>query len=300
MEDQHGESVEHGLDKVEGQQVPSAQAASNHLREAEILRREDRLDEALHECDLAVELAPDLAGAHNQRGIVLEQLGRTQEAEDAYRRAVDLDPYLLDARNNLQKVEAQLRAGPGAPAAEGKRFWIRAGAFVIDAVAFYVLHTLTTFVTVTVLLVLLELAGQELRLYRGSACCIDYLVPGALFAIYFAVFEWLYGASLGKILLRMRVIMVSGERCTLGAALIRAALRYVDGFVVGIPAYVVMKAPLYQRIGDKSAKTIVVGAGDPIIRESRDGGWFFVALVIYLAFNTVGSLVLIGASSIGP
>jgi hypothetical protein len=61
-----------------------------------------------------------------------------------------------------------------------------------------------------------------------------------------------------------------------------------------------MKAPLYQRIGDKSAKTIVVGAGDPIIRESRDGGWFFVALVIYLAFNTVGSLVLIGASSIGP
>ena len=84
------------------------------------------------------------------------------------------------------------------------------------------------------------------------------------------------------------------------AALIRSALRFVDGFLFGIPAYTTMKAPLYQRIGDKLAKTIVVGARDPTIRESRHGWWFLVALVIYLAVNSVGSLVLIGASSIGP
>jgi hypothetical protein len=61
-----------------------------------------------------------------------------------------------------------------------------------------------------------------------------------------------------------------------------------------------MKAPLRQRLGDKAAHTLVVDARDPSIRESRDGWWFVVALVLYLALGAVGSLVLIGVWSIGP
>jgi hypothetical protein len=48
------------------------------------------------------------------------------------------------------------------------------------------------------------------------------------------------------------------------------------------------------------AQTVVVDAKDPIIREPRGGGGFVVALVIYLAISSAGSLVLLGASSIGP
>jgi uncharacterized RDD family membrane protein YckC len=280
--------------------LPPAAAAARHLQTAELLRREDRLDEALIECDRAVEIAPGLAQAHTLRGNVLERLGRTQEALAAYRRAVDLDPVHLDARNHLRTLEAQLRAGPGAPPAQGKGFAIRAGAYLIDGVAFSLLYLLTTVVTYSVVGLVLALAGLDLRLYKGSACGVDYLVPGVLSVLYFAVFEWLYGATLGKLVLRMRVVTVSGEPCTLRAALIRSVLRYVDGLFFAVPAYATMKVPLQQRIGDKAAHTLVVDARDPIIRESRNGGWFVTALVLYLALGAVGCLVMIGASSIGP
>jgi uncharacterized RDD family membrane protein YckC len=205
----------------------------------------------------------------------------------------------LEPHHNLPRLETELRFGPEAAPREGKQFWIRAGAYLIDVVVFYGLHVLAMGATAFALGVLLSLAGHELRLYRGT-CCMDYVVPGVLSVVYFAIFESLYGASLGKVLLRMRVIMVSGERCTLGAALVRSLVRYVDGFLFGIPAYVIMQAPLYQRIGDKSAKTIVVGAGDPTIRGSRSAWWFLIALALYVAADCLGSLALIGLSSIGP
>jgi len=280
--------------------LPPAAAAARHLQTAELLRRKDRLDEALTECDRAVEIAPGMAQARTMRGLVLERLGRTQEALAAYRRAVDLDPVHLDARNHLRTLEAQMRAGPGAPPAEGKGFWIRAGAYLIDSVAFYLLYLLTTVVISFVVGLVLALSGLDLPLYEGTVCGMEYVVLGVLSVLYFAVFEWLYGETLGKLVLRMRVVRVSGEPCTLRAALIRAVLRYVDGFFFAIPAFATMKAPLQQRIGDKAAHTLVVDARDPTIRESRDGGWFLVALILYLALGAIGSLVLIGASSIGP
>ncbi|MGD8599190.1 MAG: RDD family protein, partial [Anaerolineae bacterium] len=164
----------------------------------------------------------------------------------------------------------------------------------------YVLYLFTTMVVAFGLGLLEGLAGLDLHLYRGSACGVDYVVAGVLSVLYFAVFEWLYGATPGKLLLRMRVIQVNGAACTLKAALIRSALRYVDGFFFAIPAYATMKAPLQQRLGDMPAQTVVVDAKDPIIREPRGGGGFVVALVIYLAISSAGSLVLLGASSIGP
>jgi uncharacterized RDD family membrane protein YckC len=121
-----------------------------------------------------------------------------------------------------------------------------------------------------------------------------------MIVLYFAVFEWLYGATLGTLLLRMRVIRVSGAPCTLKAALIRSVLRFVDGFFFATPAYATMKAPLQQRIGDKSAHTVVVDAKSPAIREPRYGGWFVVAALLYVASNVAGALVLVGAWSAGP
>ena len=255
MKDPGSERVRPGPDIPEGKHAARGARASRHLQEADIVQREGRFDEALRECDLAVELAPGMAEAHSLRGQVLKQLGRSQEAASAYRQAAELDPYLLEPHHNLPRLETELRFGPEAAPREGKQFWIRAGAYLIDVVVFYGLHVLAMGATAFALGVLLSLAGHELRLYRGT-CCMDYVVPGVLSVVYFAIFESLYGASLGKVLLRMRVIMISGERCTLGAALVRSLVRYVDGFLFGIPAYVIMQAPLYQRIGDKSANTV--------------------------------------------
>jgi Flp pilus assembly protein TadD len=46
---------------------------------------------------LALQMAPDLAQAHASRGLALSHSARQQEAEEAFNRAVELDPNLFDA-----------------------------------------------------------------------------------------------------------------------------------------------------------------------------------------------------------
>jgi hypothetical protein len=85
--------------------------AEYHLDQATIyLDETGELDKALAECDAAIELNPHLADAYNLRGIVLEELGRTLEAMDAYERAIRLDPDFVEARENLSDLrqESQL------------------------------------------------------------------------------------------------------------------------------------------------------------------------------------------------
>ena len=69
----------------------------------------DELEQALQECELAIELDPNLADAHNLRGIILEQIGRKEEAILAYRESTRLAPDFQQARENLQDLEAELK-----------------------------------------------------------------------------------------------------------------------------------------------------------------------------------------------
>ncbi len=68
-----------------------------------LLEQEDRrlLDEALDHCHRAVELAPNLAEAHNNLGNVLRARGAYTEAEACYRRALQLAPALAMTQNNM-------------------------------------------------------------------------------------------------------------------------------------------------------------------------------------------------------
>jgi hypothetical protein len=57
-----------------------------------------------------------------------------------------------------------------------------------------------------------------------------------------------------------------------------------------------MHPPLYQRVGDKSAKTIVVGAKDAMIQRPRAWWWFLIASGLYLLLDTISSLLIIIAN----
>jgi predicted TPR repeat methyltransferase len=59
------------------------------------------LDAALELFEAAVRAAPDEAQAHASRGLALHWLRRTEEAEDAYRRALNLDPRSALALKHL-------------------------------------------------------------------------------------------------------------------------------------------------------------------------------------------------------
>ncbi len=79
-----------------------------HLDRAYAYEEEDKFEEALRECENAIELDPNLAEAYNLRGIILEDLDRSYEAIDEYREAIRLDPKFQDAIENLNSLELDL------------------------------------------------------------------------------------------------------------------------------------------------------------------------------------------------
>jgi tetratricopeptide (TPR) repeat protein len=91
-----------------GYSDPSTEAPQ-HLEQAYVYEVDGEFENALRECELAIQLAPDWAEAHNLRGIVLEELGRKEEAIAAYREAVRLDPAFREARENLSEAKAEPR-----------------------------------------------------------------------------------------------------------------------------------------------------------------------------------------------
>jgi uncharacterized RDD family membrane protein YckC len=82
------------------------------------------------------------------------------------------------------------------------------------------------------------------------------LVP----CLYFIVLEATLGATIGKMILGIRVVMADGSPMSRGAALIRNLLRIIDvlptAYLVG--AIFIWTSSTKQRIGDRVAHTVVV------------------------------------------
>jgi len=66
-----------------------------------LLRDKGRNEEALRCFEEIVRVDPDDAAAHNNRGVVLASLGRYEDAAEAYTRAIELEPEDVDAMRNL-------------------------------------------------------------------------------------------------------------------------------------------------------------------------------------------------------
>jgi hypothetical protein len=78
------------------------------------------LNKALTDCEIALQLDPYFAEAHNLRGLILDEMGRTDDAIAAYREAIRLNPSLDEARSNLSDAEAeQFKNPPRMPQAIG-------------------------------------------------------------------------------------------------------------------------------------------------------------------------------------
>lgn len=269
--------------------------AQRHLELAYVFEEKNEFENALRECESAIQLAPDWAEAHNLRGIVLEGLDQKEKAIAAYREAVHLDSTFREAQDNLLEAEAELRGAElrgkekepfrveVAPAAiEGKGFGIRAGACVIDFIVQYASNLVAGSISGTFLGVLLAVSGRQFRLDEQALQGVNFIGGLVLSTLYFTLFEWLFGASFGKLILGMRVVHEDGRPCTLGGAFVRALARYIDGILFGLVAYSSMKkTPLQQRLGDKSAKTLVVDYKDAIVQQPRAWWWFLVAAVLY-------------------
>lgn len=113
------------------------------------------------------------------------------------------------------------------------------------------------------------------------------MAMGLLLALlYFVACEWLFGATPGNFVCGLRVVMDDGSPCTLKAALIRGVVRFFDGLLFGLPAYLAMKPQEYRRAGDDLAHTLVVKASDLTPGRLRSKWRLLVALAVYMFVAT--------------
>lgn len=285
-------------DSVTSSQLEAAQ----YLEQAYASKEQNEFEKVLEQCNAAIRADPNLADAYNLRGVILEELGRKEEAVLAYREAVRADSGFQEARENLRDIEAELKENEfRSLQIEGKGFGIRAVAYVIDSIVMYasnyVAGTLGGLTLGMVLGIVFTLTGRDFYINEESLQCLVSIGGLVLSVLYFATFEWLYGATFGKLVLGLRVVKENGGPCDLKASFIRALYRFIDGLLFGILAYTSMNSSLLkQRIGDKKAQTIVVGSKDPIIQQPRAWWWFLVAVVLYLPLAVIMAILLISTA----
>jgi uncharacterized RDD family membrane protein YckC len=77
--------------------------------------------------------------------------------------------------------------------------------------------------------------------------------------VYYVSCEVLLGGTLGKLVLRLRVVDEEGSAISWGASVVRNLMRIVDGlFFYLIGAIAIWSSPAQQRLGDRAAHTYVV------------------------------------------
>ena len=96
------------------------------------------LEEALMNCEIVLENNPELADGHNLRGLILDDMGRTDEAIQAYIKALEINPSHEDARANLSDAEKEISEIAGQQQENIKfepviRFWRAIIKFAISA-----------------------------------------------------------------------------------------------------------------------------------------------------------------------
>jgi uncharacterized RDD family membrane protein YckC len=146
--------------------------------------------------------------------------------------------------------------------AEYASLGLRFAAVVIDTVIVYFAASLVwAAVLVTRLSVdpqdpgAMEAIIEEVQASTGTF----YLVFFCGLFIYYLLLEAIFNASVGKMLLGMRVVMIDGSRATGVAVVLRNLVRVPEALLLYVPAGIsCLSSDRRQRLGDRAARTMVV------------------------------------------
>lgn len=95
-------------------------------------------------------------------------------------------------------------------------------------------------------------AGFELR---GGPFFLMTLIMLA----YYITLEGLFGSTVGKMILGLRVVKLDGSAISWRASVVRNLLRFVDGIVFYlVGAILIWTSPQRQRLGDRLAETVII------------------------------------------
>jgi uncharacterized RDD family membrane protein YckC len=169
-----------------------------------------------------------------------------------------------------------------APTA-GAGFWVRVGARVIDTIVHNIVWYVAAFLVGIVISIYAMMAGistSQIFARSGSTPAIGFILAliGSIF--YQTISEYIYGASLGKLIFKIHVKNEDGQPISMKAAFIRSCAYFIDGIFFGLVAYENMKkSPLNQRLGDKWAGSVVVER-TKLLQAQLPSGWKFIAAFV--------------------
>jgi uncharacterized RDD family membrane protein YckC len=115
--------------------------------------------------------------------------------------------------------------------------------------------------------------------YRIALTGPRFFPPSLLLLAYFIVMEGVFGATIGKFVVGIRVVNTDGAKLGWGGAVIRNVGRIVDLVPYVIPylvgAIAVWSSPLQQRLGDRWAGSVVVERESVPVRgaATTSSGW---------------------------
>ena len=66
-------------------------------------------DKALADFTAALRINPDNAHAHNNIGMMLEKMGRSEEAVCHFKKALQIKPGYMDAAKNLREASVKMK-----------------------------------------------------------------------------------------------------------------------------------------------------------------------------------------------
>jgi uncharacterized RDD family membrane protein YckC len=91
-------------------------------------------------------------------------------------------------------------------------------------------------------------------------CGLPGIIYFLIFIFYYLILESLTAGTIGKIILGLRIVTLSGEKIDFKASFIRNLLRLIDflPFFYLVGAIAIWTSKEKQRLGDKLAKTIVI------------------------------------------
>ena len=143
---------------------------------------------------------------------------------------------------------------------EYKGIWSRLAAQIIDGIVLLILFLLVIYVVFRTVFAGVWMSPLESYFYAS-------VIFVSLQFLYFSILEGYAGTTIGKRVLKMRVAKEDGSACGIGSSLVRNILRFVDAIPYPLyfaGAYWVDKSPKKQRLGDRIAHTVVIGASKSV------------------------------------
>ena len=102
-------------------------------------------------------------------------------------------------------------------------------------------------------------AGILSAIFGPSNAGVSGGLTGLLALVYIIVMEATQGATVGKMVMGLRVVKEDGSPISWSESIIRNLLRIIDGlFAYLVGAILIWTSPLKQRLGDRVAHTVVI------------------------------------------